>query len=112
MNLKPETMQIVIDVTHSIARAYCNRYKAKTWDQDLNIQQSVDSFVELLIEAIQEDAMWQVAQWKEERDYIRSLEQRVKALLELEEAGCVHPHHEQEYQSSLQAERDFYGLDD
>jgi len=29
-----------------------------------------------------------------------------------DEAGCVHPHHEQRYQSQLAWEREYYGLDD
>ena len=81
MNLKPETIQIIIELSSSIGRAYFDRYKAKTWGQDLRIKQAVDEYIELLIKALQEDAMWQVAQWKEEREYIKSLEAQVKAIL-------------------------------
>ena len=82
MNLKPETIQTLIALSSSIGRAYFDRYKAKTWGQDLTIKQWVDQYIELLIKAIQEDAMWQVATWKEEHDYIKSLEAQVKAILE------------------------------
>jgi hypothetical protein len=112
MNMKPETIQVIIDLTHAIAQAHFEMYRAKTWGQDLTITQWVDEYIQLLIKAIQEDAMWQVSQWKEERDYIRSLEAQVKAILELEEQGCIHPHHDQAYHQAIQSERDFYGLDD
>jgi hypothetical protein len=81
MNLKPETIQTLIELSSSIGRAYFDRYKALTWGQDLRNKQAVNEYIELLIKALQEDAMWQVAQWKEEREYIKSLEAQVKAIL-------------------------------
>jgi hypothetical protein len=106
-NLKIETIAKLLNIIDSLAICHLDMVKPNKLPDEA-VKAHLDRLTSELHEAIKEDVAEQLEVWRQQNFTAAYVEWLEKQL----EEGCVHPHHEQAFQSSLQAERDFYGLDD